>query len=83
MSDQDDAIAFIRKLVGAWDCCGTCAGGVLAEHDRQVRRAVAEEIAVECESNIDWSNGRNNYGDNEGYEHAARIAREVGGIDDE
>ena len=44
----------------------------------EVRKQVAEEIAVEVESNVDWSNGRNGYGDNEGYEHAARIAREIG-----
>lgn len=42
-----------------------------AEHDRQLR----EQIAQEIESNIDWSDGRNGYGDNEGYAHAARIVR--------
>ena len=46
---------------------------------KEVRKQVAEEIAVEVESNVDWSNGRYDYGDNEGYEHAARIAREIGG----
>ena len=33
-AEQDEAAAFIRSLVGAWDCCATCAGGVLLRHDR-------------------------------------------------
>lgn len=40
MSDaQQEAVTFIRALVGAWDCCGTCAGGVLAKRDRQLKAA--------------------------------------------
>jgi hypothetical protein len=31
----NEAVAFIRALVNAWDCCGTCAGGVLAKRDRE------------------------------------------------
>ena len=51
----------------------------VADRVAEVRKQVAEEIAVEVENNVDWSNGRYDYGDNEGYEHAARIAREIGG----
>lgn len=32
-----DAVDFVKRLVGAWDCCATCAGGVLAAHDAEVR----------------------------------------------
>lgn len=39
-----DAVDFIRRLVGAWDCCGTCAGGLLAEHDRQRNAALLAEV---------------------------------------
>ena len=38
----EDAVAFVKRLVGAWDCCGTCAGGVLAERDRAVAAAERE-----------------------------------------
>lgn len=37
-----DAVAFIKRLINAWDCCGTCAGGVLAERDRAVVAAERE-----------------------------------------
>jgi hypothetical protein len=36
---------FIRSLFGAWDCCGTCAGGVLARHDREVRARALRDAA--------------------------------------
>ena len=35
MSDTE-GVEFVKALVGAWDCCGTCAGGVLLQHDRAV-----------------------------------------------
>ena len=44
-AEQDEAAAFIRSLVGAWDCCATCAGGVLLRHDRE-RMAQAWDEAV-------------------------------------
>lgn len=40
MSNENEGVAFIRSLLGAWDCCGTCAGGVLLKRERQ-RMALA------------------------------------------
>ena len=34
---------FIRALIGAWDCCGTCAGGVLLRRDRERMAAAWDE----------------------------------------
>jgi hypothetical protein len=45
-----EAVAFIKRLVGAWDCCGTCAGGVLAVHDERVRASERERLAGEVEA---------------------------------
>ena len=42
---SNDATGFIKALVGAWDCCGTCAGSVLARHDARVRREALLEAA--------------------------------------
>lgn len=42
-----EAVEFIKRLVGAWDCCGTCAGGVLAAHDRSVAAQAWDEGYVE------------------------------------
>ena len=42
MSDEAD---FIRRLVSAWECCATCAGGVLLRHDRAVRAGALEDAA--------------------------------------
>ena len=39
-----------------------------------------DALAVEIESNIDWSDGRSGYGDNGGYEHAARLVREASNL---
>lgn len=40
MSDtQPETVDIVQHIVNAWDCCGTCAGGVLAEH---VRTAVQQ-----------------------------------------
>ena len=42
------------------------------------RAAVAKALREAADDFIDacdWSDGRNNYGDNEGYEHSARILR--------
>ena len=33
--ENASATTFIKALVAAWDCCGTCAGGVLAKRDRE------------------------------------------------
>ena len=45
----DDVVPAIQRIVNAWDCCGTCVGGVLAAHDRatadRVRREEGERIA--------------------------------------
>lgn len=40
-------------------------------------RVALAELAVEFESNVDWSSGRSNYGDNEAWESAARQVREL------
>jgi hypothetical protein len=51
----------------------------LGNIERIVRREVAAELdraAAGLAENVDWSDGRNNYGDNEGYEIAARTLRE-------
>jgi hypothetical protein len=37
----------VQRIVNAWDCCGTCAGGVLAAHVREARAADAATIARE------------------------------------
>lgn len=42
---RDEAVDFIKRLVGAWDCCGTCAGGVLAAHDAEVAARALREAA--------------------------------------
>lgn len=45
VSDESEtAVGFIRRLLNAWDCCGTCAGGVLAERDRE------RDARVKCRS---------------------------------
>ena len=36
---QRELFAWGKRLNGAWSCCGTCWGGVLAEHDRALRTA--------------------------------------------
>lgn len=40
---EETTVEFIRRLVAAWDCCGTCAGGVLAERDRERDAAIASQ----------------------------------------
>lgn len=44
-----EAVAFIKRLVGAWDCCGTCAGGVLASRDTAQRTRIAAAIRAEAD----------------------------------
>lgn len=48
--------------------------------------AKVEALADDFDTNIDWSNGRNNYGDNAAWESAARQIRalvaDLGGTDD-
>lgn len=52
---------------------------VISQHiERIVRREMAKEldrIAQDMDERVDWSDGRNNYGDNEAYEAAARTLR--------
>lgn len=40
----------VRRIVGAWDCCGTCAGGVLASLLRKAGDERAEQIAQAIEA---------------------------------
>lgn len=52
------------------------------EQIAQARATAAVEAfraraAQAIEDNVDWSSARNNYGDNAGYEHAARIVRDL------
>jgi hypothetical protein len=42
-NDAPRGAEFIRKLLGAWDCCGICAGGVLARYDRQIKAQAWDE----------------------------------------
>lgn len=47
-SEDVEAPNVIQRIVNAWDCCGTCAGGVLARHvaDREAAaRAEANQRA--------------------------------------
>ena len=46
--DHGEPLEFIRRLVGAWDCCGTCAGGVLAQRDRAREAAAATRARAEA-----------------------------------
>jgi hypothetical protein len=40
----------VQRIVNAWDCCGTCAGGVLAVHVREaIESAEAERDAARAE----------------------------------
>ncbi len=39
-----EAVDFIRRLMSAWECCATCAGGVLGQRDR-ARQAAAKAEA--------------------------------------
>lgn len=47
MSGEEPSV--VQRIVNAWDCCGTCAGGVLAAHDAatadRVRRETLREAA--------------------------------------
>jgi hypothetical protein len=46
-----------------------------AEAAHEALRAGVEALADDFASNVDWSAGRNNYGDNEAWESAARQVR--------
>jgi hypothetical protein len=47
---DESAATFIRALVNAWDCCATCAGGVLLRsdwlraHDDRIRAAALAPV---------------------------------------
>ena len=76
-----EALAFIKALVGAWDCCGTCAGGVLAQRDRALRAAERERIAQAIEATRRGGHSATSYGSayrdgwHDATDEAARIAR--------
>ena len=56
-SEDVEAPNIVQRIVNAWDCCGTCAGGVLARYvaDREAaaradeRERVAQAIEAERE----------------------------------
>jgi trehalose-6-phosphatase len=50
-----------------------------AEAAHRALQAAVEALADDFDSNVDWSAGRNNYGDNEAWESAARQARALAG----
>jgi hypothetical protein len=52
---ETPAVEFIRALTRAWDCCGTCAGGVLAQRDRPLldRLEAAEAKVARAEALAD------------------------------
>ena len=43
-TERERGIDFIKRLEGAWDCCATCAGGLLADRDARVRAAALAPI---------------------------------------
>lgn len=74
------AVQFVKRLVGAWDCCGTCAGGVLAAHDAEVRANAARETAERIAGAIEdeqFATGLN-WKARDAFADAARIARAEG-----
>jgi hypothetical protein len=68
----------VQRIVNAWDCCGTCAGGVLARHMADQKAAARTEEreriaqAIEAERDLD---PRTPFG--LGLASAAQIAREA------
>jgi hypothetical protein len=86
--ETGDEPNIVQRIVNAWDCCGTCAGGVLASHDAatadRVRREVAEGIAAAIEARQTFAHGNNPTSEAHvlGFgtmrRLAARIAREAG-----
>lgn len=36
-AESDVAPHIVQQIVNAWDCCGTCAGGVLARYVASLR----------------------------------------------
>lgn len=59
----------LARVVGERDR----ARDVAAALEGQVARV--EELAVDFDDNVDWSNGRSNYGDNEAWVSAANQIR--------
>lgn len=59
-----EGAAFIKRLVGAWDCCGTCAGGVLAVHARATRQTAADTVLATARAEC--------CGENPAPDHSAR-----------
>lgn len=41
-----EAPNIVQRIVNAWDCCGTCAGGILAAHDAATAERVRREGAA-------------------------------------
>lgn len=61
----------VKRVINAWDCCGTCAGGVLAQHVREQIDAALEAAAVQVMQADTGDEGEWA----ETYEDAARIVR--------
>ena len=39
---HDEGDNIVQRIVNAWDCCGTCAGGVLARYVAEYRTSPAQ-----------------------------------------
>lgn len=53
----------------------TTVARIIESRERAAVAKALREAADDFIDACDWSDGRNNYGDNEGYEHSARILR--------
>ena len=47
---KQDQPNIVKQVVNAWDCCGTCAGGVMAQHTRERIDAALEDAAQAIEA---------------------------------
>lgn len=84
LGDDEEAPAALRARIEqasaerdryrmAWKSAVTRAGAAADRHAELL--AKVEALADDFASNVDWSAGRNNYGDNEAWESAARQVR--------
>lgn len=91
LGDDEEAPAALRDRIEqvsaerdryrmAWKSAVTRAGLAADRHAELL--AKVEALADEFASNVDWSAGRNNYGDNEAWELAARQARALLGSEE-
>ncbi len=69
---QIEGMDVVQRIVNAWDCCGTCAGGVLAAHTAQAVREALGAVAARLMQQDTGDEGEHA----ECYENAARIARD-------